>query len=58
MAHVRTACRTERIRGGPGSITVAGQSAGAFSVGALLAVPSATGLFHLRGDRRPRPAAV
>jgi para-nitrobenzyl esterase len=32
--------------GDPGNITVAGQSAGAFSIGALLAVPSATGLFH------------
>ncbi|MCX3290409.1 carboxylesterase family protein [Streptomyces sp. NEAU-H22] len=32
--------------GDPGNITVAGQSAGAFSIGALLAAPAATGLFH------------
>ncbi|POX40614.1 carboxylesterase/lipase family protein [Streptomyces sp. Ru72] len=32
--------------GDPRNITVAGQSAGAFSVGALLAAPAAAGLFH------------
>ncbi|MGW0846430.1 carboxylesterase family protein [Streptomyces sp. NPDC002787] len=32
--------------GDPGNITVAGQSAGAFSIGALLAAPAAAGLFH------------
>lgn len=32
--------------GDPGNITVAGESAGAFSIGALLAVPSAAGTFH------------
>ncbi|MGR4849412.1 carboxylesterase/lipase family protein [Streptomyces sp. LARHCF252] len=32
--------------GNPGNVTVAGQSAGAFSVGALLAAPAAAGLFH------------
>jgi len=32
--------------GDPGDVTVAGQSAGAFSVGTLLAVPAAVGLFH------------
>lgn len=32
--------------GDPGNVTVAGQSAGAFCVGALLAVPAAAGLFH------------
>jgi para-nitrobenzyl esterase len=32
--------------GDPHNITVAGQSAGAFSIGALLAAPAAVGLFH------------
>jgi para-nitrobenzyl esterase len=32
--------------GDPGNVTVAGQSAGAFCIGALLAVPAAAGLFH------------
>ena len=32
--------------GDPGNITVAGESAGAFSIGALLAAPSAAGTFH------------
>lgn len=32
--------------GDPANITVAGQSAGAFSIGALLAAPAAIGLFH------------
>ncbi|GAA3439264.1 carboxylesterase/lipase family protein [Kutzneria kofuensis] len=32
--------------GDPGNVTVAGQSAGAYSVGTLLAVPAAAGLFH------------
>jgi para-nitrobenzyl esterase len=32
--------------GDPGNVTVAGQSAGAFSIGTLLAVPAADGLFH------------
>src|SRR4051812_46734226 len=32
--------------GDPDNITVAGQSAGAFSIGTLLAVPAAAGLFH------------
>ncbi|QUQ65707.1 carboxylesterase/lipase family protein [Kutzneria sp. CA-103260] len=32
--------------GDAGNITLAGQSAGAFSVGTLLAVPTAAGLFH------------
>ncbi|MGW5659984.1 carboxylesterase/lipase family protein [Streptomyces sp. NPDC003758] len=32
--------------GDPGNVTVAGQSAGAFSIGALLAAPAAAGLFH------------
>ena len=32
--------------GDPDNITVAGESAGAFSIGALLAAPSATGTFH------------
>ena len=32
--------------GDPGNVTMAGQSAGAFSIGALLAVPAAAGLFH------------
>jgi len=32
--------------GDPGNITVAGESAGAFSVGALLAAPAAAGTFH------------
>jgi para-nitrobenzyl esterase len=32
--------------GDPGNVTVAGESAGAFSIGALLAAPSAAGLFH------------
>jgi para-nitrobenzyl esterase len=32
--------------GDPGNVTVAGQSAGAYSVGTLLAVPAASGLFH------------
>ncbi|MEQ0558107.1 carboxylesterase family protein [Amycolatopsis sp. NEAU-NG30] len=32
--------------GDPGNVTVAGQSAGAFSVGALLATPAAAGTFH------------
>ncbi|HTI20442.1 MAG TPA: carboxylesterase family protein [Kutzneria sp.] len=32
--------------GDPDNITVAGQSAGAYSVGTLLAVPAASGLFH------------
>ncbi len=32
--------------GDPGNITVAGQSAGAFSVGTLLTLPTAAGLFH------------
>jgi para-nitrobenzyl esterase len=32
--------------GDPGNITLAGQSAGAFSIGTLLAVPAAVGLFH------------
>jgi para-nitrobenzyl esterase len=32
--------------GDPGRVTVAGESAGAMSIGALLAMPGATGLFH------------
>jgi para-nitrobenzyl esterase len=32
--------------GDPGNITVAGESAGAFSIGALLAAPAAAGTFH------------
>ncbi|MBZ3900378.1 carboxylesterase/lipase family protein [Streptomyces griseiscabiei] len=32
--------------GDPDNVTLAGQSAGAFSIGALLAVPAAAGLFH------------
>jgi para-nitrobenzyl esterase len=32
--------------GDPGNITVAGESAGAFSIGSLLAVPAAAGTFH------------
>ncbi|MER8236203.1 carboxylesterase family protein [Streptomyces sp. NPDC094049] len=32
--------------GDPGAVTVAGQSAGAFSIGALLGCPAAAGLFH------------
>jgi para-nitrobenzyl esterase len=32
--------------GDPANVTVAGESAGAFSIGALLAAPSAAGLFH------------
>jgi len=32
--------------GDPGNVTVAGQSAGAFAIGALLAAPGAAGLFH------------
>lgn len=32
--------------GDPGNVTVAGQSAGAFCIGALLAVPAAAGLLH------------
>ena len=36
----------ERFGGDPGNVTVAGQSAGAMSVGALLGAPSARGLFH------------
>ena len=32
--------------GDPGSITVAGESAGAFCIGALLAAPAAAGTFH------------
>lgn len=32
--------------GDPGNVTVAGQSAGAFSVGALLAIPRAAGTYH------------
>ncbi|MCF2532440.1 carboxylesterase/lipase family protein [Yinghuangia soli] len=32
--------------GDPGNVTVAGASAGAFSIGALLAMPTAKGLFH------------
>lgn len=36
----------EAFGGDPSNVTVAGQSAGAFCIGALLAVPSAAGLFH------------
>jgi len=32
--------------GDPGNVTVFGESAGAMSIGALLAMPAATGLFH------------
>jgi para-nitrobenzyl esterase len=32
--------------GDPGNVTVAGESAGAFSIGALLAAPAAAGTFH------------
>ena len=32
--------------GDPGNVTVFGESAGAMSVGALLAAPAARGLFH------------
>lgn len=32
--------------GDPGNVTLAGESAGAFSIGALAAMPSARGLFH------------
>ena len=32
--------------GDPGNVTIFGESAGAMSVGALLAAPSARGLFH------------
>ncbi|MER5888770.1 carboxylesterase family protein [Streptomyces sp. NPDC001941] len=32
--------------GDPGNVTLAGQSAGAFSIGALLGAPAAAGLFH------------
>lgn len=32
--------------GDPGNVTIAGESAGAFSVGALLALPAAAGTFH------------
>ncbi|HKH06752.1 MAG TPA: carboxylesterase/lipase family protein [Acidimicrobiales bacterium] len=32
--------------GDPGNVTIFGESAGAMSIGALLAVPEATGLFH------------
>ncbi|GAA4991019.1 carboxylesterase family protein [Yinghuangia aomiensis] len=35
-----------RFGGDPDNVTVAGASAGAFSVGALLALPAAKGLFH------------
>ncbi|NUQ90385.1 MAG: carboxylesterase family protein, partial [Glycomyces artemisiae] len=35
-----------RFGGDPGNVTIAGGSAGAFSVGALLALPTAKGLFH------------
>ncbi|MFD4510059.1 carboxylesterase/lipase family protein [Streptomyces sp. NPDC058457] len=35
-----------RFGGDPGNVTVAGASAGAFSVGTLLALPDAKGLFH------------
>jgi para-nitrobenzyl esterase len=35
-----------RFGGDPGNVTVFGESAGAMSVGALLACPSARGLFH------------
>jgi para-nitrobenzyl esterase len=35
-----------RFGGDPGNVTVFGESAGAMSIGALLAMPSARGLFH------------
>ncbi|WP_416973826.1 carboxylesterase/lipase family protein [Streptomyces sp. 4F14] len=43
--------------GDPGNVTVAGQSAGAFSIGALLTAPAAAGLFHkaiLQSGSTPR----
>ena len=36
----------ERFGGDPGNVTVAGQSAGAMSIGGLLAAPRARGLFR------------
>lgn len=36
----------DRFGGDPGNVTIAGASAGAFSVGALLALPTTKGLFH------------
>ncbi|MDR1512498.1 MAG: carboxylesterase family protein [Propionibacteriaceae bacterium] len=53
----------ERFGGDPENITVAGGSAGAFSVGALLAAPRARGLFHKAilhsgGAGRIAPAAA
>lgn len=36
----------DRFGGDPGNVTIAGASAGAFSVGALLALPTVKGLFH------------
>ncbi|GAB2550906.1 carboxylesterase/lipase family protein [Nocardia heshunensis] len=46
VAALRWVAANIRAFGGdPGNVTVAGQSAGAFSIGTLLAVPAAAGLF-------------